>query len=82
MIRRCGDRVPVRDTTEIFSIFGQLEKVAAEIMIERGEAKKIDAADIPASVAVNDAGTRAYFAVSMPKARVKAFDKLIRELRL
>ncbi len=32
---------------EIFSIFGQIERVAAQIMIDNGEAKRIDVKDFP-----------------------------------
>lgn len=70
-----------RDTTEIFSVFGQIESVAAEIMIEKGEATRIDAAEIPESAAFNNLGHPARFAVMMPRSRVRRFETLIAELR-
>ncbi len=70
-----------RNATEIFSIFGQIESVAAQVMIDRGEATKIDAEQIPESALFNKLGDRAKFAVMMPGARVQAFEQLIRELR-
>jgi hypothetical protein len=44
--------------TQIFSIFGQCERVAAEMMIERYNLHRIDAKDIPPTAAVNDAGRK------------------------
>lgn len=70
-----------KDTIEIFSVFGQIESVAAEIMIEKGEAKKIDAREIPLSAAFNDHGATAKFAVMMSKNLVPRFNKLIADLR-
>lgn len=70
-----------RKGSEVFSIFGQIEAVAAEIMIEKGEIVRIPANEIPASVAVNDEGTPARFAVIVPRSRVYAFNELCANLR-
>lgn len=67
--------------TEIFSIFGQLEAVAAEIMIKRGEITRIPANEIPPTAAVNEAGQAARFAVIVPRAKIAAFNSLIADLR-
>lgn len=70
-----------RDTTEIFSVFGQIECVAADVMIEKGEARKIEFAEIPESARYNKLGQLARFAVMMPKSSVPRFERLISELR-
>jgi hypothetical protein len=70
-----------RGKTETFSVFGQIEAVIAEAMIEKYGLYRIPAADIPASVAVNDAGTRARFAVVMPTNLLPEFNRRVAELR-
>lgn len=67
--------------TEIFSIFGQIESVAAQIMIDRGELTKIEPADIPASAAFNEQNQPARFAVIVPADKLRAFNELIAWLR-
>lgn len=75
MAKKKGER------TEIFSVFGQLEAVAAEIMIKDGVGTKIPPEQIPASVAVNQFGDRARFAVILPKSKIAAFNNLVADLR-
>ncbi len=70
-----------RDRTEIFSVFGQMEAVAANILIERGQARKIPFDQIPETVQFNKLGQRAQFAVSMRAGLVPEYEKLIKELR-
>ncbi len=70
-----------RNATEIFSIFGQIEEVAAQVMIDKGQATKIDAKDIPPTAAFNDQGQSAKFAVVVPGDNVRAFNELIANLR-
>lgn len=67
--------------TEVFSIFDQIETVAAEIMIEKGEITKIEAKDIPREVAYNDFGMPARFAVIVPAKKLAKFNNLIADLR-
>lgn len=67
--------------TVIFSIFGQIEQVAAETLIERGLAQKIEPAYIPSSVMYDAQGRSAAFAVSMSSDNVEAFEEMIRNLR-
>lgn len=67
--------------TEIFSIFGQIESVVAEAMIEEGKATKIEARDIPPSVAFNEADQPAHFAVIIVGEHVPAFKRRIADLR-
>lgn len=67
--------------TQIFSIFGQIEEVAANLMIERHKLHRIKAEDIPPTAAVNDTGQTAKFAVVMPANLIVEFNELIRSLR-
>jgi hypothetical protein len=67
--------------TQIFSIFGQIEAAAADVLIERGQAERIQWDEIPQSVRFNDAGRRAYFAVVVPGKHMREFDKLCKGLR-
>jgi hypothetical protein len=66
---------------KIYSIFGQLDRVAAQILIDEGKATKID--PVPAyAPQFNDIGVPASFAVIIPtKAIDKRFRELIAELR-
>lgn len=70
-----------KSKTQFFAIFGQIEAAAAEVMITDGEITRIPAELIPASEAVNDKGQRALFAVIVPGAKLKRFNKLIADLR-
>ena len=67
--------------TEIFSIFGQIEAVVAEMMIAQYGLYRIDAKDIPETAAINDEGRVAQFAVVIPSERRAEFERRIRELR-
>ena len=69
------------NSTEIFSVFGQCEAVAAEMMISEGKLTRIEPADIPPTAAVNDAGTRARFAVIVPRRFVPEFNRRCAEMR-
>lgn len=72
------------ERTQIFSVFGQLEAVAAEILIQEGKAQKIEAKLIPESALFGTGpyeGQRARFAVQMPKSLVPRFNDLIADLR-
>lgn len=70
-----------RFETQIFSIFGQCEAVAADMMIERHKLTRIEAHEIPETAAVNEFGQRARFAVVMPAKHLREFEKLCAELR-
>lgn len=67
--------------TEIFSIFGQIESVVAENMIEEYGLFRIEAKDIPLTAAFNDAGTPALFAVVIPAEKLAEFERRVRDLR-
>lgn len=66
---------------EIFSVFGQCEAVAAEILIDKGKARRIDASEIPFEVSRNEMGVKARFAVMVPGEHVAEFNKLCADLR-
>lgn len=70
-----------KKSTEIFSVFGQCEAVAAEMMIKEGKLTRIPPEQIPESAAVNDAGTPARFAVIVPARYVPEFNRRCAEMR-
>ena len=70
-----------KKTAEIFSIFGQCEAVAAEMMVEEGKLTRIEPADIPVSAAFNDVGTAARFAVVVPPRYLAEFNRRCAEMR-
>lgn len=67
--------------TEIFSIFGQIEAVVADAMVNEGKLKKIEAMDIPQAVMVDSSGRAAFFAVVVPPQHQLEFEKRIMLLR-
>jgi hypothetical protein len=67
-------------STEIFSIFGQIEEVAAELMIKNEGARKIPAEQIPDTARYNEKGTAAKFAIILPRAKVPKFEETIKSL--
>lgn len=68
---------------KICSVFGQCDRVAAQMLIDAGKLRKIEFDAIPAEYQFNSEGTRASFAVIVPtKAIDREFEELTRELRL
>ena len=67
--------------TEIFSVYGEMEALAAEIMIRDGEATRINADKIPPFMSFNDRGDRVRFAVVVSGDKVAKFERLIADLR-
>lgn len=65
--------------TEIYSIFGQIEKVAADMMIERGKASKMTVS--PREHKYNDEGKPALMYITIPRKWVHEFETLIENLR-
>lgn len=70
-----------RQQSEVFSIFGQIEEVAADVMIKKHALYRIEPADIPETARVNDAGQVAKFAVIVPRRLVWEFNDTIARLR-
>lgn len=70
-----------RKTTQIYSIFGQIEEAAANYMIEKGEATKIESKDIPGVELLDKQGRTAKFAVIVPGDKIDRFEEVIANLR-
>jgi len=64
----------------IFSVFGQIEGVVADMMAAEG-VKKIEADMIPATFLFNDAGVKAHCALILTPAQEREFDRRVAELR-
>jgi hypothetical protein len=80
------DTETFRRGSQIFSIFGQIEAVAADLMVQRGLGQRIEVSDFPDAatcpdVHVNERGEQARFALLLPLQHVQQFENLIRELR-
>lgn len=71
----------MRNKTEIFSIFGQIDGVVAEMMVEEGTATKIEQAMIPPSALFDEAGRKAQFAIVLPISRLSEYERRVRDLR-
>lgn len=75
-----------RSATETFSIFGQIEDVAASILIENKKVTKIpleqfpDQGDCP-DIWTNEQGDPALYAIIVPRRIIPEFNKLIADLR-
>lgn len=67
--------------SRIFSIFGEIESVVAQQMIDQGRATYIAPDRIPDSERFNDFGTPARFAVVIPGNLVREFNTRIATLR-
>lgn len=67
---------------KIFSVFGQCEAVAAEVMLKDGRIlRKIPVEEIPKEALFNQFGDKARFAVLVPGPHVQAFDELCKDIR-
>ena len=56
----------MKRTTEIYSIFGQIDSVIAAAMAAEGKVRRIEKDMIPPTARFNDAGQEAFFAIIMP----------------
>jgi hypothetical protein len=71
-----------RRQTNIFSISGQIEEVAAQMMIKRYGCLQIMPWDFPSEVSKFDgAGRPVKFAIQMDEAAERQFDRLVEKLR-
>lgn len=70
-----------RSSVKFYSIFGQIERVAAEIMIKEGKVKRIPKEEIPESALYNEHGDVASFAIMLPINLDPEFNNLCRDLR-
>lgn len=70
-----------RKGTEIFSVFGQIEAAAADILIRKYGLYRIEFSSIPETARYNDVGVPARFAFVCPQERVGEFNQLCEGLR-
>ena len=72
-----------RYASRIVSVFGQLDKVAAEIMVEQGKLKRIETKDFSKGAPlIDEHGRYAFFAVIIPnKAADRELEQLTAQLR-
>lgn len=70
-----------RNQTEIYSIFGQIEGVVAQEMVDEGKANKIEQRHIPPSQMFNDKDERAQFAIIIGREMIGEFEERIHNLR-
>lgn len=71
----------MRNKTEIYSIFGQIDGVIAQMMVDEGKATKIEQDMIPVTALFDDAGRRAQFAIVLPISRLGEYERRVRDLR-
>lgn len=68
---------------KIFSISGQIERVAAETMMQRHSLRKIPLHHFPPEVARHDkAGNPVLYAIAMTQDQENEFDRLVEDLRV
>lgn len=67
--------------TEIWSIYGQIESVVAQAMVDEGKFNKIEFEMMPPEQQFNEAGDRALFAVTVPAYRVQEYERRVAALR-
>lgn len=70
----------LKPSFEIFSVFGQVDKVIAEDFIKKGFGRRIEPALIPDSALFNSTGQRAHFAIMLYRENVPAFREAIADL--
>jgi hypothetical protein len=71
----------MRRQTEIYSIFGQIEGVVADLMVQEGKARKIERALIPPTVRYDDQGNSALFAIVISRGHVAEYERRVADLR-
>jgi hypothetical protein len=66
---------------DIYSIFGQMDAIVARQMIDEGKGRYIEPRAIPSSVAINDLGQKAQFAIVLPRKHVAEYERRLADLR-
>jgi hypothetical protein len=67
--------------TEIYSIFGQIDGVVAQMMVDEGKATKIAQEMIPPTVLYDETGMqKAKFAIALPRAYLGEYERRVRDL--
>jgi hypothetical protein len=68
-------------STETYSIYGQIEQVVAQAMVEEGKLTKIEAKDVPESQAIHPGtGCAIKFAVIVPREHSAEFERRIKDM--
>ena len=70
----------MRKTSEIYSIFGQIDGVIAEAMVAEGKATKIEQKMIPPTALYDDRGRLAMFAIVLPTKYLGEYEDRVRNL--
>jgi hypothetical protein len=70
----------MRQRSEIYSIFGQIDEVVAQSMVDEGKVTKIEPDMIPATMLFDDQDRRAKFAIVLPHAYLAEYEKRVRDL--
>jgi hypothetical protein len=68
-------------STEVYSIYGQIESVIADTMVKEGKATKIEQDMIPPSQLFDEDGRKAKFAIVIPRTNLSEFERRVRNLR-
>lgn len=67
-------------STEIYSIFGQIDSVIAQAMVDEGKANKIEQAMIPPTALFDDKGNKAFFAIVLPTEHLAEYHRRVKDL--
>lgn len=73
--------MPRKNSTEIFSIYGQIEAAAADALIAKYKLHRIEARRVPPTQQRNAQGDAVRFAVVMPREHIAEFEETIANLR-
>ena len=68
--------------TSIYSVFGQIDAVVAQAMVEEGKLNMIVRERIPLTALFNEKGEAAQFAVIVPSHHENEFNERCRKLRM
>jgi hypothetical protein len=67
-------------STEVYSIFSQIDGVVATMMVEEGKATKIEQDMIPPTALYNEQGQKAQFAIVIPRLHLREYERRVRDL--
>ena len=67
--------------TKIYSVFGQIDGVVAEMMVSEGKATKIEQDMIPVTALFDEQDRKAMFAIILPHTYLAEYEHRVRDLR-
>lgn len=70
----------MKGKSEIYSIFGQVDAVIAQAMVDEGKASKIEQEMIPPTALYDDGGRKAAFAIVLPRVNLAEYERRVRDL--